>query len=121
MPLPLERAATALQKAMAKVSGATVIYSRAGQSTEPITAVRARSTFESDDEAAGARIEARSQDFIVIAAELQINNQTIVPLEGDTIAWTCDGVTETYEVMVPPYSPSDSVGVRLRIHTKRVS
>ena len=116
MALPLERAAMALQNAMAKVASAIVIYTRAGQSTPPITAILARSTFESDDEASGARIESKSQDFIVVAAELQI-----IPVEGDTIAWTCDGVTKTYEVMVPPYSPSDSVGVRLRIHTKRVS
>lgn len=120
----------ALQKGMEKVAGAEITYQRGKQFICGVKAVRARSTFVTDDQAAGATIEATAQDFIVPIGVLWLGTALIVPQPGDKItvevpvpifgqSWS-QTATETFEVMQPPYSPADSVGQRIRIHTKRV-
>jgi len=126
----LQRAAQALQSAMQRVSGASVTYTR-GNLSATIDAVRARSTFVTDDQAPGMQVQASSQDFIIEVAALVLGDVYTRPQAGDRISLqidqpvigsnSCQLVTQIFEVIDPPYSPADSVGQRYRVHTKQVS
>lgn len=115
---------------MLKAAGASVTYTR-GNLSATIDAVRARSTFVSDDQAAGMQIQASTQDFMIEVTALILGGAYVRPQAGDRISLqidqpviggnTCQSVTQVFEVIDPPYSPADSVDQRYRVHTKQVS
>jgi hypothetical protein len=121
----ITRAAAASFATLKSVAGVRVTYM---QSCEwPLTisfvAVRGRTQMVTND-GGGGMIEARSGDFTASAADLWSNGIFITPSEGDTITITDHASEENgsvFQVMTPPYSPSDHAGTRIRIHTKCIN
>lgn len=120
----LQSAAAVLQSAIGQAFGVTATYTRSSSSARlsvPWTASPGKSTLFVDDAIAG-RIEVESNDWIGPASALVLGGVAIRPQEGDVIVIKMpSGRTNTYEVMSPPYRPSDSYGTNLRVHTKLVS
>jgi hypothetical protein len=104
----------------AKFNGLTITYARGNQSVADVPANRGKSTLVVDD-AAGVRVETPSNDFIVPARFVVLAGAVITPKEGDRVLLVIDRRTYTYELMTPPYDPSDHAGTLLRLHTKFVS
>jgi len=102
-------------------AGRTVTYRR-GTDTVAVTATIGRTEFEVDDEF-GVLRKIESRDFLILAADLVLNGQAVLPERGDEIDETQGGVTYTYEVMAPGKEPhfrySDPYRKTLRIHTKQ--
>ena len=117
----LQIAANVLFNATSAFTGVPVTYSQ-GSSSVVVTATPGKSRMVTDTEG-GARIEVESNDWICFAASLIINSVTITPLEGDRVTYvnSLTGITTVYELMTPPYSPSDSAGVLRRLHSKIIS
>ena len=85
-----------------------------------VDAVLGRSRFLTDD-AAGARVEGTSHDFLVRACDYQNLGCPTTPQKLDRIQRTANGRVYTYEVMSPPYDLHDVEGLVLRVHTMLVS
>lgn len=102
-------------------AGRTVTYRR-GADAVAVTATIGRTEFEVDDEF-GVLRKFESRDFLIPAAELVLNGQTVLPERGDEIDETQESVAYTYEVMPPGKAPafrySDPYRRTLRIHTKQ--
>ena len=100
----------------------TVRYQREAYSVE-LAATIGRTEFEQADEYGVLhRIEAR--DYIILAADLLLGGETVLPKAGDQICETEQAAVHVYEVMAsgsePPWRYSDPYRVALRIHTKHV-
>lgn len=97
----------------------TVTYSRAAQ-TKSLAATLANTEFVGEG-ADGVVLRWQSQDFLISAADLILGGSTTLPRTGDRITWG----TEVYEVLPPDggecFKRCDPAGVRLRIHTKRIT
>jgi hypothetical protein len=101
-----------------------ITYTRGNASVE-VDATQGSTLFDQEDlpQMAAGLMQWRSADWLVNAADLQLDGVTVTPARGDYIERTNGGVTHRFDVVAPPGSPpyrwSDRDGVRLRIHTKR--
>ena len=98
----------------------TVTYAR-GEDTVEVAATVGRTQFESSDEY-GITLQGQVRDYILAAADLLLNDETVLPHRGDTISETIGGVLYTFEVMdlggEQCYQFCDPSGRTLRVHTK---
>jgi len=101
----------------------TVVYQRGDESVEVLATV-GRTVFETAD-AYGVVEHSESRDFLILAADLMLDGQAVLPQRGDRIRETQDGRTYVLEVMAPGKEPewrwSDGYRQTLRIHTKQVA
>jgi len=115
----LEQSSAWLDDQRRKYLSRTVVYSRAGDSTEVLATV-GRTTFDVSDEY-GIAQHWESRDYLVLAADLAGFG---LPQRGDRITETVSGQTLVYEVLAPggetPWRWSDAYHRTLRIHTKQV-
>lgn len=122
-----DNAVKGLHRAARASRGLAVMYIRgSGEelSQASITAVPARSRVSMTDES-GLTVTGQERDFIILAADLVLDGEQVLPERGDRIEQTVDGeTTYTYEVMPiagqKHYQPCDDLGRLLRIHTKLV-
>jgi hypothetical protein len=114
-----DNASLALFQATSVANGGPVTYTR------PLSSISAniKATFGKSklvvDAGAGARIEVESNDFIVLVSALA-SAGLAPPREGDQVT-VVGSTTSTYEVMQPPYAPSDSAGMLYRVHSRLVN
>jgi len=101
----------------------SVTYSR-GVEQVILNVTLGKTTYEVDD-GYGARVQAEVIDFLLLAEELVLNGQKVLPEAGDQIRITRGADVVVFEVMALAgqghYRFSDSFGKTLRIHTKLVS
>jgi hypothetical protein len=109
------QASAALAAATAAVNGGVVTYNQSG-TVFTLTATFGHSLLEVDD-GAGGRIEVVTTDFIVNATDIAPNGVVAIPQEGDQITNPLGAV---FELMTPPFRPSDVAGVRIRLHGKQI-
>jgi hypothetical protein len=100
-----------------------VTYCR-GEELVEVSATVGRTVFETAD-AYGVAERSESRDFLILAADLVLDGQAVLPERGDRIRETQYGKTFVYEVMAPGREPhyrfSDAYRRTLRVHTKQVA
>ena len=105
--------------------GESITYSRVTGGTShsvTLTAIVGSSRSVQTDTQGRLRVEYHGRDYLITASALILNSETVTPKRGDRIT-DADGVvwevqpTETE----PPVRPSDSYGLRWRVHCKRIS
>ena len=100
-----------------------VTYCR-GQESVEVQATIGRTVFEAAD-AYGVVERTESRDFLVLAADLVLGGEAVLPERGDRIRETDGAKVYVYEVMAPGKEPpsrwSDDYRRTLRIHTKHVA
>jgi hypothetical protein len=100
----------------------SVTYRRGGQQVV-VDATLGRKDFEADT--LEGRLYFRANDFLIPAADLDLNGQVVLPERGDLIDVDFGGSTVTFEVLaqdnLPPWEYADPHQTMLRIHTKRVA
>lgn len=103
--------------------GTSVVYRR-GNDSATVTATIGHTTFEVDS-GYGVLEEYQSRDFLILAADLVLASQQVLPERGDRIRETVGEQTFVYEVLAPsgqqPWRYSDPYRTTLRIHTKHVT
>ena len=101
-------------------AGETILYRRGGQSVE-LPAVTADVAYEQQDSEGFTQVF-HSRDFLVEAAGLLLDGETVLPQEHDRIRQLHED--NFYEVMGPGDGPcfqfSDPYEQQFRIHTKRI-
>ena len=100
---------------LALCTGKAVVYSR-GTNSLSITAVPGRSAF-SQDEGNGMTTEFTSSDWIILASSLVLGGSVVLPQRNDRVTQG----TQVFEVLSPPYAPSNPEGTLIRIHSKRIA
>lgn len=118
----LEKASDWLEMKRVQHASRAVSYSR-GELAAEIAATVGKTTFEIDD-GNGVLLRQESRDFLVLAADLVLGDQEVLPERGDRICETQGEKSYTYEVTAPGREPcwgySDPYRKTLRIHTKQV-
>ena len=99
-----------------------VAYARGPQSVD-LSATVGKTVFEVDD-GYGVLVRHESRDFLVLAADLVIGGEPILPQRGDRVREVQGSTTFGYEVTAPGKEPawrySDPYRTTLRIHTKQI-
>jgi len=118
----LEKASSWLQSQRTRHCSKKVTYVRGELSIE-VDATIGRTIFQSDD-GAGAVIRFESRDFLILAADLVLAGQVILPEEGDQIRESAGERVYVYEVSAPEgemaWRYNDPYRQTLRIHSKQV-
>jgi len=118
----LQEASDWLEQKRTQYASRVVCYARGVQSVD-VAATVGKTTFEVDD-GYGVLARHESRDFLVLAAELMLEGQTVLPERGDRIRETQGRQVFVYEVTAPGKEPcwrySDPYRKTLRIHTKNV-
>jgi hypothetical protein len=92
-----------------------------GTASGTLMATRGKSVMVVDEGEGRGIIQVTSHDFIVRARDLVLSGSQIVPAKGDKIQFAGGGLTYTYQLMTPPFDPSDHEGDLLRLHSKQIS
>lgn len=120
MPNPMFRAFDAAAQATKKLAGLTVTYTRGAATVDIVARVGMSKTEIADQD--GTSFEIKVRDWIVDAADLVLDAETVTPRRGDTITETVAGMVRVYEVLPvageETHRYSDATGKRWRIHTK---
>lgn len=99
-----------------------VVYQRDADSVQ-VGATVGKTVFALDDGMGGVR-RIESRDFLILAAELVLAGEVVLPEAGDRIRESQGGRDFIYEVMAPgtepPWRYSDAYRRTLRIHAKEV-
>jgi len=118
----LAKASEWLEDQRTRHATSTVQYVRGSQTAE-VPATVGKTTFELDD-GYGVLVRHESRDFLVLAADLVLDEVPTLPERGDRIRETHGSMTFTYEVTAPGKEPcwrySDPYRKTLRIHTREV-
>ena len=117
---PLSEAVGELFDSLADDGAGVAVTFHAKTGSVDVTAVPGRSQLESTDES-GVTHVSRSHDWIVRAADLVVGGAAVTPVRGNRVKRTIGSQVHTFELMDPPFSPSDAEHTVLRLHTKRVS
>ena len=119
----LEQASTWLDGQRKTHLSRPVVYERGEESVE-VQATIGRTVFEAAD-AYGVVERTESRDFLVLAADLVLGGEAVLPERGDRIREAQGQKTYVYEVLAPgkepPWRWSDDYRQTLRIHTKHVA
>ena len=103
---------------------ASPVTYRRGQGQVTVNATLGKTDYETSDES-GFTVKAHTNDFLVIAVDLMIDDDLITPKVGDQIILTRNSRQAVFEVLALPsgecWRYSDPFGKTLRIHTKQVS
>lgn len=118
----LEQASNWLEDQRTRHVSRVVTYARGEQSAQ-LPATIGKTTFEVDD-GYGVLVRHESRDFLILAADLVLGGQTMLPDRGDRIRETQGGTVFVYEVSAPGKEPcwrySDPYRKTLRVHTKQI-
>jgi len=99
-----------------------VTYSR-GAEEVTLNATIGKTTYEVDDEY-GVRVQAEVIDFLIMADDMVLGGEKLLPEPGDKISVTRGVDIVVFEVMSLAgqghYRFSDSYGQTLRVHTRQV-
>lgn len=118
----LQKASDWLEDQRTKHAAFTVQYVRGSRSVE-MPATVGKTTFEVDD-GYGVLVRHESRDFLILAADLEMDGQSILPERGDRIRETQGTAVFIYEVSAPGKEPcwrySDAFRKTVRIHTKQI-
>lgn len=119
---PFERALAIGQAAGARLTAASLTYTRAGSDPVPLTGTQGKSLWKIQDPGKPV-VMVRSVDFLIQVSELVIDGLETEPAEGDVIARLIGSRTYTHKVLkpgrdIPFFSYSDTGQTRYRIHTK---
>lgn len=113
-----------LNRKLKQHAGETLVYSR-GVYSVTITAPVGKTMLSITDGLGGTRIEWTDADLLITATDLILNGTQTEPARGDRITHTVDGVSTIYEVRAPqgepPWRWSDSFGLVMRVHAKKVA
>lgn len=120
MPNLLEQGSNWLEEQRRQHCTTPVTYHRGDQSVQ-VQASIGRTVFKTVSEY-GVVERIVSRDFLILASELVIAGQAVLPQRGDFIKELVAGETHVHEVMAPAKEPewrySDPYRKTLRIHTK---
>lgn len=118
MVSPISAASAAAQAAAFRLRRETVTFAR-GASSVTVQAVRGQRSWERSQPSGGVSIGDRSEDWIILAADLVISAAVVTPQRGDTIT----AGSTVFRVM--PFGTNDQLWqyhdrdrLYLRIHTK---
>lgn len=118
----LHTASTWLEGQRTKHLTQAVVYQRAADSVA-VQATIGQTIFEIDGEG-GAVLELEARDYLILAADLVLAGELVLPQRGDRIREARSGQTFVYEVIRPGDEPcwrwSDPYRQTVRIHTKQV-
>jgi len=119
----LEKGSTWLEDQRTRHLTRLVTYQRGTNSVE-VKATIGRTIFEQADDF-GVIQKTESRDFLVLAADLVLNGERVLPKAGDRIREVQGDQGFVYEVMAPgtepPFRYSDAYRQTVRIHTKHVA
>jgi len=119
----LEKGSTWLEDQRTRHLTRLVTYQRGTNSVE-VKATFGRTIFEEADDF-GVIQKTESRDFLVLAADLVLNGERVLPKAGDRIREVQGDQGFVYEVMAPgtepPFRYSDAYRQTVRIHTKHVA
>ena len=104
-----------------QMDGVTVTYRR-GVSSFELTAARGQTTYTAAD-SNGSVVEIDTRDYLIAAADLNIDDQPIEPQPGDVLEETLRGKLLRFEVIPDrgrSWSFSDPAQTEYRIHTQFV-
>jgi hypothetical protein len=111
-----------LENQRTRHAASQVEYLRGSRSVD-ISATIGKTTFEIDD-GYGMLVRHESRDFLVLATDLVLADQSTLPQRGDRIREPQGQQVFVYEVTAPGKEPcwrySDSFRKTLRIHTQQV-
>ena len=125
MPNLLERGIRALNRAAPKAAGGRVRVTRGDDAIE-IDATFGSTTTPIDDGRGGVRIERTDIDFSLASEDYCFGGKASMPEPGDLFQIVSEGPAfgEVYEAAPIPgelcYRKADTLGLRLRIHCKKV-
>ena len=118
----LRKSSEWLEDQRTRHAASTVEYVRGSRSVE-LPATIGRTTFEVDD-GYGVLVRHESRDFLILAADLVLDAEQMLPERGDRIRETQGDTTFVYEVTAPGKEPawrySDPYRKTLRIHTTQI-
>ena len=118
----LRRSSDWLEEKRTRHAASTVEYVRGSQSVDLLATV-GKTAFEVDD-GYGVLVRYESRDFLILAADLVLNDMSALPQRGDRIRETQGGTTFVYEVTAPGKEPcwrySDAWRKTLRVHSKQI-
>ena len=118
----LRKSSDWLEDQRTRYAASTVEYVRGSRFVE-LSATVGKTTFEVDD-GYGVLVRHESRDFLILAADLVLDGQSIQPERSDRIRETQGGTVYVYEVSAPGKEPcwrySDAFRKTLRIHTKQI-
>lgn len=103
--------------------GVSIVYSRGGVNSAPLTAIAETTTYELLDDRLPHTTVAAGRDYTLKSSTLIVNSLVIEPAVGDRITETIAGASWTFEVLPLADKPSAELlpgGFRWLIHTKRV-
>ncbi len=119
----LEKGSTWLEDQRTRHLTRLVAYQRGANSVD-VKATIGRTIFEQADDF-GVIQKIESRDFLVLAAELVLSGERVLPKAGDHVREAQGDQVFVYEVMAPgtepPFRYSDAYRQTLRIHTKHVA
>lgn len=119
----LEKGSTWLEDQRTRHLTRLVTYQRGANSVD-VKATIGRTIFEQADDF-GVIQKTESRDFLVLAADLVLNGERVLPKAGDRVREVQGDQVFIYEVMAPgmepPFRYSDAYRQTLRIHTKHVA
>lgn len=119
-------AITAALHAARRVAGVSMVYTREGVSSEPISAIVGRTAYQ-QEEGGGVTIRRQVRDYLVAACDLVLvgGDAPILPQTGDRIAEEIGSARFIYEVAPlggeSPWRYMDPAHTQLRIHTQHVA
>ena len=118
----LQQSSDWLEAKRTQYASRVVTYARGAQSVEVLATI-GKTTFEVDD-GYGVLVRHESRDFLVLTADLVLDEQSILPQRGDRIRETQNQQVFVYEVSAPGKEPcwrySDPYRKTLRIHSKQI-
>lgn len=120
MPNLMQRSATWISDRMQAVAGRTITYIRGPATSVTAVGVPVEERYKTvgDD---GCLTWFHSTDWCIAAADLD----ELTPRPGDRISETLNGDERVYEVLPisdaePCFKPTDTSGIRVTVHTKRI-
>ena len=118
----LQQGSDWLEAKRTQYASRVVTYARGAQSVEVLATI-GKTTFEVDD-GYGVLVRHESRDFLILTADLVLDDTPTLPQRGDCIRETQDQQVFVYEVSAPGKEPcwrfSDAFRKTLRIHSKQV-
>ena len=121
MPVAQTLARTAF-RALRKMQGVTANYSRGAETSADLVVVPGN-RFATVENSEGQIVQSRARDVLILASELIVGGQRILPDRHDKIEIK-DSAGMVIQTMLvdtsPAYDDSDAFGVVIRVHAKLV-
>lgn len=121
----LERSTIVRHRALQRAGGVTISYVRGAEVIEGIVAISAKvRTLDYGNDP--IELSGRERDWLVLASDLLLRNEPIMPERGDAILWTdAEGTSHKFEVLPRVgercYRHCDQSMTQLRVFTVEVA